>query len=43
MEQSDKFKQHINLGYTFNKDSFIIGTGMLDKVALTGAQVKTPW
>ncbi|EPR65438.1 helicase HerA-like domain-containing protein [Cyclobacterium qasimii] len=42
MEQLDKFKEHINLGYTFKKDSFILGTGMLDKVALNGAQVKIP-
>ena len=42
MEHSDKFKEHINLGYTFKKDSFIIGTGMLEKEALTGAQVKIP-
>ena len=40
MEQTDKFKEHINLGYTFKKDSFIIGTGMLDQQALNGAQVK---
>ncbi|WP_339926067.1 helicase HerA-like domain-containing protein [uncultured Cyclobacterium sp.] len=42
MEQLEKFKAHINLGYTFKKDSFILGTGMLDKIALNGAQVKIP-
>ena len=42
MEQLDNFKQHINQGYTFKNDSCILGTGMLDKEAITGAEVKIP-
>ena len=38
----EKFKEEINQGYTFKKDSIIIGTGILDETPIEGAQVKIP-
>jgi len=39
---AQKFKEVISKGYTFKKDSLILGTGMLDGEGITHAHVKVP-
>ncbi len=39
---AQKFKEVISKGYTFKKDSIILGTGMLDGEGITHAHVKVP-
>ena len=42
MSRSEKFLANINSGYTFKKESFVIGGAMLDGKVVPGAQVKIP-
>jgi len=42
MSKIDKFKAHINEGYTFKGDSIILGGAMLDGEPMSNAQVKIP-
>lgn len=42
MSRLEKFKKNIVEGYTFKKDSIIIGGAMLDGKCVEGAQVKIP-
>ncbi len=38
----EKFKESINKGYAFKGESFVLGTGILDRNPIKGAQVKIP-
>jgi uncharacterized protein len=42
MELKEKFIQHIKEGYTFKGESFIIGAGILNEQAVSGANVSIP-
>lgn len=42
MAQREEFLETINSGYTFKNDSFVLGVGMYDGAAVTGATVKIP-
>ncbi|MCH7411886.1 DUF853 domain-containing protein [Belliella sp. R4-6] len=42
MSQKELFKSHIEEGYTFKNDYFILGTGILDQEPIHHAQVKVP-
>ena len=38
----ESFKEHINSGYTFKKDSIIIGAAIFNGTPVQGTQVKIP-
>ena len=42
MSKTDKFKQHINDGYTFKGDSLVIGGAILNGEPVEGTQIKIP-
>ncbi|MDI1323434.1 MAG: DUF853 family protein [Algoriphagus sp.] len=42
MSNTEKFKSHLAEGQLFKKDYIILGTGILDGEAVTGAQIKIP-
>ncbi|GAB2634846.1 helicase HerA-like domain-containing protein [Belliella aquatica] len=42
MSQADLFKSHLEQGYTFKNDYFILGTGILNQEPIQQAQVKIP-
>ena len=42
MSQQEKFEEEINLGYTFKKDSILLGGAMIDGKAITDLQIKAP-
>ncbi|MHA7128648.1 helicase HerA-like domain-containing protein [Algoriphagus namhaensis] len=42
MEQAEKFKQSLQEGQIYKKDFFILGTGILDGAAISGATIKIP-
>lgn len=42
MDRTEQFRQHISDGYTFKGDAIVLGTAMLDTVAVPHTQVKVP-
>lgn len=42
MEKLEAFRTHINSGYTFKNDYFVLGTAILDAEPVSDAQIKIP-